>query len=219
MARAPLLDHDQRAGEHRRRPLAGRGKHQMDRPLDRRALGDVDDAPSRISAVLSATTPSLLGRHDLAEMRRDQRIAGRQRLRHRADASGPATDPSRSDSSGTNVPSTNTMRRDVACRRSAGRRALARALAAASGAPASGLASRISARRSVYFHSSIRRCGRPSASKRPNAASRSATTLPSPGSVGLADANASASACSAVGLHGADFGVHGASAASSWYCA
>ena len=65
---------------------------------------------------------------------------------------------------------------------------LARSFAAASGGPAKGLASRISARRSVYFHCSIRRCGKPCASNRLKAASRSATTLPSPGSLGFADA-------------------------------
>ena len=37
-----LLDHDERAGEQRGRLVAGRGEHQMDRPLDRGAGRDVD---------------------------------------------------------------------------------------------------------------------------------------------------------------------------------
>src|SRR5262249_14877369 len=62
---------------------------------------------------------------------------------------------------------------------------------------ASGLASRINARRSVYFHSSMRRCGRPLASKRRNASSRSATTAPLPGNLPRVAAKAELSACSA----------------------
>src|SRR6185369_349092 len=62
---------------------------------------------------------------------------------------------------------------------------------------ASGLASRISARKSVYFHSSMRRCGRPLASKRRNASSRSAVTAPLPGSLPRAAVKAALSACSA----------------------
>ena len=45
----------------------------------------------------------------------------------------------------------------------------AASFAASSGGGASGLASRISVRRSVYFHSSIRRCGRPRCSNCRNA--------------------------------------------------
>src|SRR5262249_54268687 len=67
----------------------------------------------------------------------------------------------------------------------------------ASGASASGLASRMSARRSVYFPSSPRRLGRPLASKRRNAASRPATTSRPPGSRVLTAANVAASAVSA----------------------
>ena len=78
----------------------------------------------------------------------------------------------------------------------------ARAFAAASGAPASGLASRISARRSVYFHSSTRRCGRPSRSKRRNAASRRSATAPRPAAAPCAAAKLSASAVSAAVLIG-----------------
>ena len=48
-----------------------------------------------------------------------------------------------------------------------------RANTAASGRGASGFASRINARRSVYFHSSTRRCGRPVAANCSNAAARS----------------------------------------------
>ncbi len=80
----------------------------------------------------------------------------------------PGSSAARSDNSGTKAPSTNTMRR-ASIAASIAPALAACAFAAASGGPASGLASRIRARRSVYFHSSTRRCGRPSAAKRPNA--------------------------------------------------
>src|SRR5438132_14299394 len=78
----------------------------------------------------------------------------------------------------------------------------ARAFAAVSGAPASGLASRMSARRSVYFQSSMRRCGRPSAWKRRNASSRNAATAGAPGNARRASAKLAASALSAAVLIG-----------------
>src|SRR5229473_1919155 len=113
----------------------------------------------------------------------------------------PGSRPPRSDSSATNAPSTNTRRRhSTSARIWAAVRA--RALVVASGTPASGLASRISARRSVYFHSSTRRCGRPCASKRWNAASRRAATSRPPGNRPLTEANAAESAVSAAVLMG-----------------
>src|SRR5437870_100183 len=112
----------------------------------------------------------------------------------------PGSRPPRSDSSATNAPSTNTRRRHSTSAR-IWAAVWARALVAASGTLASGLASRISARRSVYFHSSTRRCGRPCASNRRNAASRSAA-MASPARPALRAANASARACSAAVLIG-----------------
>ena len=159
-----------------------------------------------------------VGRHDLAEMRRRP-----------ADRPPPAPAPSSgwsgraTDRRGRTVPARRCRRRRRCgarrCRRRAGRRPWRAPWPRHRAAPASGLASRISARRSVYFHSSTRRCGRPSASKRPNAASRSATTLPSPGSFGLRGRKGLGQRLLGGGLHAADFGVHDASAASSWYCA
>ena len=72
-----LLDHDQRAGEHRGGFVAGRGKHQMDRPLDRRAVGNVDDGAVAHQRGVERDHALALGRHDLAEIGRDQRIARR----------------------------------------------------------------------------------------------------------------------------------------------
>src|SRR3954451_8355354 len=113
----------------------------------------------------------------------------------------PASRSARSDSSGTNMPSTNTMRR-ASIEASMAPADLASALAAASGTPASGLASRISARRSVYFHSSNRRCGSPSLSQRRDASSRNAATAGAPGSARFAMAKFVASAVSAAVLIG-----------------
>ena len=75
----------------------------------------------------------------------------------------PFSRPPISDRFGANTPSTSTSRRapSIAC---SFRAAAARFSAAASGAAASGSTSRISTRRSVYFQSSIRRCGRPARS-------------------------------------------------------
>ncbi len=66
---------------------------------------------------------------------------------------------------------------------------------------------------------STRRCGRPPASKRLNASSRSAATAPLPGSVPRAPANRRRERLLGRGLDGADFDVHGAHAASPAYCA
>src|SRR5207245_7448670 len=59
-----------------------------------------------------------------------------------------------------------------------------------------------SARKSVYLHSSTRRCGKPSVSKRRKASSRSAPTAPAPGSARLTAAKLCASAVSAAVLIG-----------------
>src|SRR5205807_6595424 len=111
----------------------------------------------------------------------------------------PGSRPPRSDSSATNAPSTNTRRRHSTSAR-IWAAVWARALVAASGRSASGLASRISARRSVYFHSSTRRCGRPCVSNRRNASSRRTATAAAPGSPRFATAKFSASAISAAVL-------------------
>src|SRR6516225_7182674 len=78
----------------------------------------------------------------------------------------------------------------------------ARTSAVASGGGASGSASRISARRSVYFHSSTRRLGRPACSKRPKASWRNAAIAPAPGSAHFAAAKCAESALSAAVLIG-----------------
>src|SRR6185369_12134783 len=97
------------------------------------------------------------------------------------------------DSSGANAPSTNTSRR-LSISASNAPASFARALAAASGGIASGFASRISARKSVYFHSSMRRCGSPTAENRSNAAARIGAA---PGSLPFAACHSAASCCSA----------------------
>src|SRR5258705_1952997 len=79
-------------------------------------------------------------------------------------------------------------------------RTSANACLSARGGPASGLASRISTRRSVYFHASMRRCGRPAASKRRNAASRGPAWSRRPGRRALTAAKLSARPVSAAVL-------------------
>src|SRR5262245_14426805 len=113
----------------------------------------------------------------------------------------PASRPARSESSGTKAPSTNTTRR-ASIAGSMARTSLARAFAAASGTAASGLASRMSARKSVYFHSSTRRFGKPSVSKRRKASSRNAPTVSAPGAARLTAAKLCASAAAAAVLIG-----------------
>src|SRR5216684_2191189 len=156
-------------------------------------------APSPMKAVLSATATSPVG----ATLPRWAVICGSPAANVSASERmvRPASRSARSESSGTNAPSTN-MRRRASIQASAAAALAARALAAASGAPASGFASRMSSRRSVYFQSSMRRCGRPSVSKRRNASSRSAATEAAPGSARLATAKVSASAVSAAVLIG-----------------
>ena len=183
-----LLDHDQRAGEHRGR-LCRRSRRTPDGSAARRVapLATWMTAPSRISAVLSATTPSPLGRHDLAEIGGDQRIARRQRLRHRADGQA-----------GRQIGEVGQLRHEACrrrtrcaahpCRRSAcrhpwrapWRRRPARRRAASPRASAR-------ADRCISTPRSAGAAGRARRSAR-NAASRSATTLRSPGSLAFAAA-------------------------------
>ena len=80
-----LLDHHQRAGEHRGRLVAGRGEHQMDRPLDRGALGDMDQRAVAHQRGVELDHALAIRRGDLAEMLGDHGIAGGQRLGHRTD--------------------------------------------------------------------------------------------------------------------------------------
>src|ERR671937_826778 len=152
-----------------------------------------------MNAVLSATATSSVGTSRPRWARRSPSPAANACAMERMVR--PASSRSRSESSGTSAPSTNTMRR-ASTSASVASAALARAFAAASGKPASGFASRMSARRSVYFHSSTRRCGRPSVSKRRNASSRSTPTVGGPGSARLTAAKLVASAVSAAVLIG-----------------
>src|SRR6476659_4573184 len=156
-------------------------------------------APSPMNAVLSATATSSVGTSLPRWATRcgsppASRCAIEPMVR-------PVSRSARSESSGTKAPSTKTIARasiaasmSIAC--------LARVFAAASGTRASGLASRMSARRSVYFHSSTRRCGSPSLSKRWNASSRNAATPAAHGSARFAMAKFVASAVSAAVLIG-----------------
>src|SRR5215831_18041837 len=158
-------------------------------------------APSPMNAVLSATATSSVD--TTRPMWASTCASPAASAWPREEIVSPVSRPARSESSGTNAPSTKTMRR-ASIEASAAPALRASALAAASGTPASGLASRINARRSVYFHSSTRRCGRPSLSNRRNASSRSAATAPAPapGSAPLAAAKFAASAASAAVLIG-----------------
>src|ERR1700730_15135844 len=156
-------------------------------------------APSRMNAVLSAIAVSGVGERGPIGVRRRLSPASSAEVIERMLSPGSISE--RSESSGTKLPSTNTIRRASMDARSAADSAAQR-LAAASGRGASGLASRISARKSVYFHSSMRRLGRPPASKRRNASSRSAATPSAPGKLALAAAKFTASAVSAAVLMG-----------------
>src|SRR5712691_3702411 len=151
-------------------------------------------APSPMNAVLSATATSSVG------TMAPSRLATSGSLSANAFAIGamdsPGSSATRSESSATKAPSTKVIRR-APMPASSAPAPFARRFARASGTAASGFASRISARRSVYFHSSTRRCGRPSASKASNAAARRSAMRQSPGSFARTAANASASAVSA----------------------
>src|SRR4051812_1589423 len=148
-------------------------------------------APSPMKAVLSATATSSVGTMvpscvATSASPEASACASERMLK-------PGSRSARSDSSATKAPSAKTMRRP-SIEASSAPACAERVFAAASGAPASGLASRMSARRSVYFHSSTRRCGSPAASKRLNAASRRPAA---PGSAGRAFAKVTARAVSA----------------------
>ena len=155
-------------------------------------------APSPINAVLSATATSLDGA-SLPRCAASVGIAVGERVGERTHRN--ARVPSRQCPT---VPARKRRRRrrDGVPRH---RRALRppssrRALAAASGGLASGFASRMSARRSVYFQSSMRRWGKPSFANTSKAASRCSATAPPPGSRVRASAKACASAVSAAVL-------------------
>ena len=163
-------DDHQRAGEDRRRPLAGVEEDEMQRPRQRGARRHLDHGAVAHEGGVERNR-DIVGRHDLAELRRSARCRWTRAPAAIERMVSPGSSSARSDSSGTNAPSTKTMRRPSIGAKAAPA-SLARALAAASGGAASGFASRISARRSVYFHSSTRRCGRPAVSNRRNAASR-----------------------------------------------
>src|SRR5579871_4268010 len=92
----------------------------------------------------------------------------------------PASSFAACDSDGAKTPSTST-RRYASTVETAFSAASPRFSAEASGAAASGCTSRISARKSVYFQSSRRRCGRPARSKASKARWRVSATLPAPG--------------------------------------
>src|SRR6266487_1296633 len=153
-------------------------------------------APSPMNAVLSATATSCVG----TTWPRWPRSPAASACAMEPMVS-PGSRRARSESSGTNAPSTNTIRR-ASMAASVASASLARAFATASGGTARGFASRMSARKSVYFHSSTRRCGSPSASKRRKASSRSAPTATAPGSASLTAAKLVASAVSAAVLIG-----------------
>src|SRR6516164_5219739 len=146
-----------------------------------------------MKAVLSATATSSVGTIRPRWARRPRSPAASACAMERMVS--PASRPERSESSGTKAPSTNTTRR-ASIAGSMASASLASAFAAGSGTAARGFASRMSARKSVYFHSSTRRCGKPSVSKRRKASSRSAPTAPAPGSAPLTAAKLCAIAVS-----------------------
>src|SRR6266516_7015991 len=153
-------------------------------------------APSPMNAVLSATATSSVGtavpsRLAISGLPSASALAMGAIVR-------PGSSAARSESSATKAPSTKVMRRaPMPAKSFPAPLPLPRCFACASGAAASGFASRISARKSVYFHSSTRRCGSPRASKLWNAAARRSAMRRSPGSFARTAANASASAVSA----------------------
>src|SRR5690349_17435768 len=107
----------------------------------------------------------------------------------------PFSSPARSESSATNAPFTSTKLR--VSTPGNGSCFFACSIAFLSGSEAKGAASRISARRSVYFHSSTRRCGRPLSTNALPAASRNFLISPAPGKRSRAASMEAASACSA----------------------
>ena len=164
--------------------------------------------------MLSATATSSVGA-TLPRCAATHRIAGGQRLRQRADRQARLqlgeVGQFRHERA---VDEHDAARIDIA--EQLRRPSCARALAAASGGPASGLASRISARRSVYFHSSTRRCGRPCAVEAANAAVAQRRDRRRPAAAPCAAAKASASALSALVFIWRSSAFMALSAASSW---
>ena len=79
-----LADHGERAREHRGRRTAGIEEDEMQRPRQRSAGSHLDhDAVAHEGGV--ERDRDVIGRDDPAEPSGDRRVAGRQRLRHRAD--------------------------------------------------------------------------------------------------------------------------------------
>ena len=153
-----LAELQQRTGEHRRgRATAGDMNH-MQR-LGQHARRRRPRSPRRRSSSPSSAQPS-----DWNCRARAVAPAARRRpspaLRAACGWKDLFAGFARSDSFGANTPSTSTSLRtpSMACSSSASPACVS---AAASGAAASGSTSRISTRRSVYFQSSMRRCGRP----------------------------------------------------------
>ena len=156
-----LAEPQQRAREHRRGRGAAGDMNDMQRLRQHDAIGDLDHhAIGHHRAVERDHRIGVIGRRTAAPAARRRRPPAR---RASVRIGRPFSRPSSSESFGANTPSTSTSRRTplIAC---SFRAAAARFSAAASGAGASGSTSRISARRSVYFQSSIRRCGRPARS-------------------------------------------------------
>ena len=80
----PLLDHDERADEHRRGLLARIHENKMDRPRQRSALRDPDHRAVTHESGIERDR-HVVGRDELSQMRNEMRIAGSEPLRHRAD--------------------------------------------------------------------------------------------------------------------------------------
>ena len=79
-----LLDHDERADEYRGRLLARIHEHEMDRPRQRDTLRDMDHRAVTHERGIERDR-HVVGRHQLAQMGQEMRIAAREPLRHRAD--------------------------------------------------------------------------------------------------------------------------------------
>ena len=79
------LNHDERADEDRRRPLAAVDEQEMDRPRERHAGGDMDHGTVAHEGGVERDR-DIIRRHHLAELCRDNRIVCRQRLRHGTNA-------------------------------------------------------------------------------------------------------------------------------------
>ena len=153
-----FVDADQRAREHRRSRGPTGDMDDMQRQPDDRAVGYLDHNSVRHHRAVERHHG--IGIIGFEQLRLQRGIVRFEYLTQRADADV-LSQKRRRKSFGANTPSTSTTRRTPAMACSF-RAVAARFSAAASGAAASGSTSRISTRRSVYFQSSIRRCGRPS---------------------------------------------------------